>query len=137
MKYLSLYCIMIPAAVSLCGRVHSQTALTLLKHCTRMSGESVTTERTDSYRTLQVTIRTLAARFSSILGCSVCVFSYHFSTSYSVSLSPVVLTTSLPLFICSPENTVDSAFIASVRLEERLLLLYGTEQMFLLPLSMY
>lgn len=56
------------------------------------------------------------------------MFAYHFSTSYSVSLSPFVLTTSLPLFICSPENTVNSAFNASVRMEERLLLLYGTDQ---------
>lgn len=71
---------------------------------------------------------TCSAIFLNVRVCCICVFSYHVSTSYSVSLSPVVLTTSLPLFICCPENTVDSAFIASVRLEEWLLLLYGRER---------
>ncbi len=81
---------------------------------------------------------TCSAIFFIFMVFCICVFSYHVSRSYSVSLSPVVLTTSLPLFICCPENTVDSAFVASVRLEEWLLLLYGRERRcFLLPSSMY
>ncbi len=81
---------------------------------------------------------TCSAIFFIFMVFCICVFSYHVSRSYSVSLSPVVLTTSLPLFICCPENTVDSAFIASVRLEGWLLLLYGRKRRcFLLPSSMY